>query len=159
MFISPAYAQAAGGGGSDLLIQLMPLVLIFAVFWFFLIRPQQQKMKQHRELVAGLKRGDQVVTGGGLIGRVSRVLDDNTVQVDIAEGVRVKVMRQTNTDVLSRGEPAKSDGGKRAEKAEPEAEGDEAKAIAPPAATVPPAATDKPASGEKKSLFSFGSKR
>ncbi len=103
MFVSPAYAQAAGGGGGDMLVSFLPLILIFVVFWFFLIRPQQQKMKQHRELVAGLKRGDQVVTGGGLMGRVTKELDDNTVQVEIAEGVRVKVVRGTITDVVSKG--------------------------------------------------------
>lgn len=104
MFISPAYAQAGGAaGGSDMLVTFLPLILIFVVFWFFLIRPQQQKMKQHREMVAQLKRGDQVVTGGGLVGRVIKELDENTVQVEIAEGVRVKVMRGTITDVVSRG--------------------------------------------------------
>ncbi|MEQ9638967.1 MAG: preprotein translocase subunit YajC [Alphaproteobacteria bacterium] len=104
MFISPAYAQAGGAaGGGDMLVSFLPLILIFVVFWFFLIRPQQQKMKQHRALVAGLKRGDQVVTGGGLMGRVTKELDDSTVQVEIAEGVRVKVVRGTITDVVSKG--------------------------------------------------------
>jgi len=143
MLISPAYAQTGGGGG-DLMVQLLPLVLIFVVFWFFLIRPQQQKMKQHRELVANLKRGDQVVTSGGLIGRISKVLDDSTVQVDIADNVRVKVLRSSVTDVLSRGEPVKGDGGKSGEKDH------EDRSVAAEGAPKP---------AERKSLFSFGPKR
>ena len=137
MFISPAFAQDGGGlGGIE---PLIPLVLIFVVFWFFLIRPQQKKMKDHREMVAALRRGDQVVTGGGLIGRVTKVIDDNTCQVELTEGVRVKVVRSTITDVLSRGEPvkgAKSGGGGGG--------GGDSKTEAP---------------AEKKSLFSFGQKK
>ncbi|HZD26170.1 MAG TPA: preprotein translocase subunit YajC [Alphaproteobacteria bacterium] len=109
MLISPAYAQAAGGGGmGGDLVSFLPLILIFVVFWFFLIRPQQKRMKEHRELVSSLRRGDQVVTGGGLIGKVTKVIDDNTLQVELAENVRVRVVRSTITEVLGKTEPASS---------------------------------------------------
>jgi preprotein translocase subunit YajC len=105
MFISEAWAQAAGGAGSsDFLVQLFPLVLIFIVFYFLLIRPQQSKMKQQKEMLAGVKRGDRVVTGGGIIGLVTKVVGDNELQVELAEGVRVRVIKQTITDILTRGE-------------------------------------------------------
>ncbi|MEQ8655035.1 MAG: preprotein translocase subunit YajC [Kiloniellales bacterium] len=123
MFISPAFAQDAGGGGGDILTSLLPLVLIFVVFYFLLIRPQQKRAKQHRNMVTNLRRGDRVVTGGGFVGQVTKVLNDNEVQVEIAEGVRVKVVRSTITTVLDRSEPvaapAPSRGRKsKAEKAE-----------------------------------------
>ena len=105
MLISPAYAQIAGDGGSGL-ISMLPLVLIFVVFYFLLIRLQQKKMKAHRSMVDALKRGDRVVTGGGLICTVTKSLGDNELQVEIAEGVRVKVMRNTIQEIVSRSEPA-----------------------------------------------------
>lgn len=112
MLISMAYAQDAGGGGSGLLVQIAPLILIFAVFYFLLIRPQQQKAKRHRELVAGLQRGDKVITGGGLYATVVKVEDDNTVILEIAQGVRVKSARHTITDLAAKPEPRKGGGGK-----------------------------------------------
>ena len=113
MLISMAYAQdAGGGGGSGLLVQIAPLILIFAVFYFLLIRPQQQKAKRHRELVAGLQRGDKVITGGGLYATVVKVEDDNTVILEIAQGVRVKSARHTITDLAAKPEPRKGGGGK-----------------------------------------------
>ncbi len=105
MFVSPAYAQDAGDGGSGL-VSLLPLVLIFVVFYFLLIRPQQKKMKAHRTLVEGVRRGDRVVTAGGLIGSVSKVVSDTELQVEVSEGVRVRVVRSTIQDVLSKTEPA-----------------------------------------------------
>ena len=108
MWISPAYAQAAGGGDAGL-IQLLPLVLIFVVFYFLLIRPQQKKMKAHRALVEALRRGDRVVTAGGMIGTVTKVLGDNELQVEISDGVRVKVVRSTIQDVIAKSEPAEKD--------------------------------------------------
>ncbi|HEY5598065.1 MAG TPA: preprotein translocase subunit YajC [Kiloniellales bacterium] len=117
MFVSPAYAQAAGDGGSSL-VSLLPLVLIFVVFYFLLIRPQQKKMKAHRTLVEGVRRGDRVVTGGGLIGTVSKVVSDTELQVEVADGVRVRVVRSTIQDVLSKTEPAgKGKGGEKDETA------------------------------------------
>ena len=104
MFISQAWAQGAGGGGGDFLVQLFPLVLIFVVFYFLLIRPQQAKARAQREMLAGVKRGDRVVTGGGIIGLVTKVISDNEVQVELAEGVRVRIIKQTITDILTRGE-------------------------------------------------------
>jgi preprotein translocase subunit YajC len=105
MFIAEAWAQGAGaGGGSDFLVQLFPLVLIFIVFYFLLIRPQQSKMRQQKEMLAGVKRGDRVVTGGGIIGLVTKVIGDNELQVELAEGVRVRIIKQTITDILTRGE-------------------------------------------------------
>ncbi|HSD34936.1 MAG TPA: preprotein translocase subunit YajC [Alphaproteobacteria bacterium] len=120
MFVTPAYAQAAGGGpaGFDL-FSLLPLILIFVVFWFLLIRPQQKKMKQHREMITAIRRGDRVLTGGGIIGTVSKVLNDTELQVEIAEGVRVKVLRSTVSEVLAKTEPAK---GRSAEEDEDESE-------------------------------------
>jgi len=114
MWISPAYAQAAGGGEGGGLVSLLPLVLIFVVFYFLLIRPQQKKMKAHKALVEAVRRGDRVVTAGGILGQVTKVINDGEVQVEIADGVRVRIVRSTITDVLSKPEPAeksKSDGG------------------------------------------------
>lgn len=110
MLISPAYAQAAGGGqGGFDLVALLPLVLIFVVFYFLLIRPQQKRMKEHRNMVQALRRGDRVVTAGGVIGQVTKVLNDNELQVEIAEGVRVRIVRNTVQEVLSKTEPAQSE--------------------------------------------------
>lgn len=109
MFISTAYAQAAGGASGLMdggLVSLLPLVLIFVVFYFLLIRPQQKKMKEHRAMVAALRRGDRVVTSGGLIGQVTKVLSDTELQVEIAEGVRVRVIRTAVNEVLSKTTPA-----------------------------------------------------
>jgi len=106
MLISPAYAQAAGEGGAGGMIQLLPLVLIFVVFYFLLIRPQQKKMKAHRNMVEALKRGDKVVTGGGLLGTVTKVPEGGEVQIEIADGVRVKVMRHTIQEILTKPQPA-----------------------------------------------------
>ncbi len=115
MWISPAYAQASGDGGSGL-ISLLPLVLIFVVFYVLLIRPQQKKVKAHKMLVEALRRGDRVVTGGGLMGTVSKVIGDHELQVEIAEGVRVRVVRHTIQEVVSKSEPAdKKDSGKESE--------------------------------------------
>jgi len=88
--------------------QFVPLILIFVIMYFLLIRPQQKKMKEHQALVAGLRRGDQVVTQGGLIGKVSKVKDDAEIEVEIAEGVKVRVVRQTITQVLSKTEPGEA---------------------------------------------------
>jgi preprotein translocase subunit YajC len=86
--------------------QFIPLILIFAIMWFLLIRPQQKKLKEHRAMVEALRRGDQVVTQGGLIGKVSKVKDDDEIEVEIATGVKVRVVRSTIAQVLSKTEPA-----------------------------------------------------
>ena len=105
MFATPAYAQAAGGVAGTF-GSFVPLIAIFAIMYFLLIRPQQKKMKEHKALVAGLRRGDQVVTSGGLIGKVTKIKDDAEVEVEIAEGVKVRVVRATITQVLSKTDPA-----------------------------------------------------
>ncbi|WP_249689909.1 preprotein translocase subunit YajC [Stappia sp. WLB 29] len=111
MLISPAYAQGAGAGGStDLLMSLLPFVLIFVIMYFLIIRPQRQRMKQHQEMVANLRRGDTVVTAGGLIGKVSKVVDDGEVQLELAEGLKVRAVRSMITEVRSKSEPVKDNG-------------------------------------------------
>ncbi|KZK80288.1 preprotein translocase subunit YajC [Pseudovibrio sp. W64] len=106
MFITPAYAQAAGGV-PDVVMSIVPFVLIFVIMWFLIIRPQRQKMKSHQEMVSNLRRGDTVVTSGGLIGKVAKIVDDAELQVDIAEGTRVRIARAMIQEVRSKGEPVK----------------------------------------------------
>jgi preprotein translocase subunit YajC len=109
MLISPAYAQGTGMTGlldQSALVQFLPLVLIFIVFYFLLIRPQQQKQKQHRVMLDALRRGDRIVTGGGVLGTVSKVVGPEEVEVDIAQGVRVRVLRSTIASVLAKPDPA-----------------------------------------------------
>jgi preprotein translocase subunit YajC len=143
MLISEAWAQAGGGaGGGDFLVQLVPLILIFVVFYFLLIRPQQAKVKAQREMLSGVKRGDRVVTGGGIIGLVTKVISDNEIQVELAEGVRVRIIKQTITDIVARGESVRGP---------KEAEDDEKPMLPPPA----PAAERKSLLG---SLFGGGKK-
>ena len=86
--------------------QFIPLILIFAIMYFLLIRPQQKKLKEHKAMVEALRRGDQVVTQGGLIGKVAKVKDDNEIEVELTEGVKVRVVRSTIAQVLSKTEPA-----------------------------------------------------
>lgn len=107
MLISPAFAQT--GAEPSGLEMFLPLILIFVVFYFLLIRPQQKKAKQHREMVAGLHRGDRIITGGGIIGTIAKVVDEGEVLVEIADNVRVRVARATITEVLSKPEPAAND--------------------------------------------------
>jgi preprotein translocase subunit YajC len=110
MLISAAYAQGTGITGlfdnQSALIQFLPLVLIFVVFYFLLIRPQQRKAKDQKSMLDALRRGDRVVTGGGIIGTVSRVENPEEVTVDIADGVRVRVLRSTISSVLAKPDPA-----------------------------------------------------
>ena len=108
MLISTAYAQGAGGMfDQNAMIQFLPLVLIFVVFYFLLIRPQQQKQKQQRAMLDALRRGDRVVTGGGIIGTVNRVTEgSDEIEVDIAQNVRVRVLRGTITTVLAKTDPS-----------------------------------------------------
>ena len=109
MFVTPAFAQAAGAPSSGAAIaQFLPIVLIFVIFYFLLIRPQQKKMKSHRAMVEALRRGDQIVTSGGIVGKVSKVQEDGMVEVEIADGVKVKVIRHTISQVLNKTEPATS---------------------------------------------------
>ena len=108
MFVSTAYAQTAApaAGGADMIVQFLPLILIFVVFYFLLIRPQQKKMKEHKGMLEAIRRGDRVVTGGGIIGTVTKVGPEDELQVEIAENVRVRVVRSTVNLVLAKTEPA-----------------------------------------------------
>jgi preprotein translocase subunit YajC len=111
MFVTEAHAQFGGSaGGSDLLIQLLPFILIFVIMYFLIIRPQRQKAQRHRDMVANIRRGDTVVTSGGLIGKVAKIVDDNEMQIEIAEGVKVRAIRGMIADVRAKGEPVKDDG-------------------------------------------------
>ena len=111
MFASPAYAQAAGaaapGGGPAMLMQFAPLIFIFIIFYFLMIRPQQQKMKQHRQAIDAVQKNDMIVTAGGIVAKVTRV-EDNEVEAEIAPNVRVKLLKSTIAEVRPRdsGKPA-----------------------------------------------------
>ncbi len=113
MFITPAHAQGFGfgGEGGGGLGAFFPIILIFVVFYFLLIRPQQRKVKHHREMLGLVKRGDRVITGGGIIGTVTRIKDNDELVVEIADGVKISVLRGTLSDVINRSEPAGSSGG------------------------------------------------
>jgi preprotein translocase subunit YajC len=128
MLISPAFAQTAGGDSSSMLVQIAPLALIFVVFYFFLIRPQQQKAKQQRAMLEAIRRGDRVVTGGGVVGTVAKVVSNDEVLVDIADNVRVRVVRSTIAQVLAKTEPVAA---KNKDGADKDEDGDAASAKAP----------------------------
>ena len=106
MFATPAFAQAAGAGAGSALTSFVPLILIFAIMYFLMIRPQQRKAKEHRAMVEALRRGDQVLTSGGIVAKVTKVQEDGMIEVEIAEGVKVKVLRSTITTVLNKTEAA-----------------------------------------------------
>ena len=104
MFITPAYAQGAGGGAFDPSFIIM-MVLIFAIFYFLIIRPQRQQMRQREEMLKAIRRNDSVVTNGGIIGKVTKVVDDSEVEVQIADGVKVRIQRAMIYEVRSKSEP------------------------------------------------------
>lgn len=107
MFITPAYAQAAPAGGSDMLVSLLPFIAIFVIMYFLILRPQQKRVKTHTEMVKNLRRGDTVITNGGVIGKISKVIDDHEVEIEIADGVKIRQVRQMVTEVRAKGEPLK----------------------------------------------------
>ena len=109
MFVTPAFAQAGPFGGDNMLVQLLPFLLIFVIMYFLILRPQQKKVKQHQELVKNVRRGDTVVTTGGLVGKITKVVDDDQIEVEIADGVRVRQLRQMISDVRAKGEPVKDE--------------------------------------------------
>jgi len=109
MWITPAYAQSAGGGGSEMYIQLLPFVAIFVIMYFLILRPQQKRAKQHQEMVKNLRRGDNVVTSGGVVAKVTKVVDDDQVEIEIADGVRVRQMKHMIAEVRAKGEPVKDE--------------------------------------------------
>ncbi len=108
MFVTPAYAQAAGAPQVSPLMQFLPFILIFVIMYFLLIRPQQRKMKEHQAMINAVKKGDKVVTAGGLIAKVTKLGPDDSdeIEAEIASGVKVTVLRSTLTAVLSKTEPA-----------------------------------------------------
>jgi preprotein translocase subunit YajC len=108
MFITEAYAQTAGApGGADFLGMILPMVAIMGVFYFLMIRPQQQKAKEHQAMLGKVDKGDTVVTNGGLIGKVVRVVDDSELLVEVGENVKVRVLKAGLADVRAKGEPKK----------------------------------------------------
>ena len=113
MFITPAFAQGMpfglGGDSGNMIVQFMPLILIIVIMYFLVLRPQQQRVKRHQQMVKALRRGDSVVTNGGLVGKVTKVVDDDQIEVEIADGVRVRQMRSMVSEVRAKGEPVKDD--------------------------------------------------
>lgn len=105
MFITPAYAQTAGAGGPDIFIQLVPFIAIFVIMYFLIIRPQRQQMKRRQEMLDNVRRNDTVITGGGMVGKVTKVGDDGELEVEIASGIKVKVLRSMLADVRVKGQP------------------------------------------------------
>jgi len=111
MFITPAFAQGTSiGGDGGMLFQLLPFVLIFVIMYFLILRPQQKRVKAHAEMVKNVRRGDTVVTSGGLVGKVTKVVDDDQIEVEISDNVRVRQMRSMVADVRAKGEPVKDEG-------------------------------------------------
>ncbi len=104
--ITPAYAQAAAPGGGDILMQMLPFVLIFIIMYFLLIRPQQKRVKAHQEMIKNVRRGDTVVLNSGMIGKVTKIIDDAEAEVEIADNVKVKVIKSMIADVRNKSEPA-----------------------------------------------------
>ena len=112
MFVTPAFAQGnplSGLMGGDGMMQLLPFVLIFVIMYFLILRPQQKRAKEHQELVKNLRCGDTVITSGGLMGKVTKVVDDEQIEVEIADGVRVRQMRSMVSEVRAKSEPVKDD--------------------------------------------------
>ena len=108
MFVTPAYAQGIGAS-PDMFISILPFVLIFVIMYFLILRPQQKRVKQHQEMVTSLRRADTVVTSGGLVGKISKVVDDAEIELQLADGVRVRQMRAMVSEVRAKGEPVKDD--------------------------------------------------
>ena len=107
--ITPAFAQGAPAGGGDVFLQLVPFILIFIIMYFLIIRPQQRRVKAHQEMVKNVRRGDTVVTSGGIVGKVTKVTEEGAdIEIEIAEGVRVKLARGMISDVRSKSEPVKA---------------------------------------------------
>jgi len=109
--ITSAFAQGAGGasGANEMLLQFLPLVLVAVIFYFLLLRPQQRRAKQQQEMIANVRRGDTVVTSGGFIAKVTKVIDASEIEVELADNVRVRLVRSMISDVRSKTEPVKAD--------------------------------------------------
>lgn len=109
MLVTPAYAQGLLGGGTDIVSMLLPFVLIFIIMYFLILRPQRQQLKRREEMLKAIRRGDTVVTNGGIIGKVTKVLDDAEVELQIADGVKVRSVRSLIAEVRAKGEPVSGD--------------------------------------------------
>jgi preprotein translocase subunit YajC len=106
MLVTPAYAQALGtGGAGEMLMSVFPFILIFIIMYFLIIRPQRTQMKQREQMLAAVQRGDTVVTGGGVVGKITKIIDDKEAEVEIANGVKVRVVRSLIADVRVKGTP------------------------------------------------------
>jgi preprotein translocase subunit YajC len=105
--ITPAFAQTTGAGGPDIVGLIFPLILVFGIFYLLVFRPQQKRMKEHQDLINNIRRGDTVVTAGGIIGKVTKVGAENELRVEIADGVNVRVLKSTISEVRSKGEPVR----------------------------------------------------
>jgi len=112
MFVTPAYAQAAGGA-PDMLISVLPFLLIFVIMYFLIIRPQRTQLKKRTEMLTAIRRGDTVITGGGLIGKVTKVIDDNELEIDLGNGLKVTSLRAMIADVRVKGEPVANQNAKK----------------------------------------------
>ena len=112
MFVTPAYAQSLGVA-PDAFISIVPFVLIFVIMYFLIIRPQRTQLKKRAEMLAAVRRGDTVVTGGGFIGKVARVVDDNELEIDLGNNLKVIALRSTIADVRVKGEPVANQNAKK----------------------------------------------
>ncbi|MER8868046.1 preprotein translocase subunit YajC [Mesorhizobium sp. M0751] len=112
MFVTPAYAQGIGGDSSAMFIQIVPFALIFVIMYFLIIRPQRTQLKKRGEMLSAIRRGDTVVTGGGFVGKVTKVIDDNELEVDLG-GIKVTALRSTIADVRVKGEPVANQNAKK----------------------------------------------
>ncbi len=104
MFITPAYAQGLGGN-SDMIMSLLPFAGIFVIMYFLILRPQQKRVKAHQEMVRNVRRGDTVITSGGIVAKVTKVIDDEQIEIEIADGIRSRQLRSMITEVRAKGEP------------------------------------------------------
>ncbi len=114
MWVTPALAQEAAAAtpaaANNLLVTLVPFLLIFVIMYFLLIRPQQRKMKTHQEMIKAVRRGDSVVTSGGIIGKIAKVVDDGEVELEIGDKTRIRIVRSAISEVRAKGEPVKDEG-------------------------------------------------
>src|SRR6478752_3685384 len=110
MLITPAYAQAAAGGDANsMLMSLLPFALIFVIMYFLILRPQQKRVKDHQELIKNVRRGDVIITSGGIIAKITKVVDDEQIEIELADGVRARQLRSMISGVRVKGEPVKDD--------------------------------------------------
>ena len=112
MFVTPAYAQGVGAS-PDMFVSILPFVLIFVIMYFLIIRPQRAQLKKRNEMLAAVRRGDTVITGGGFVGKVTKVIDDNELEIDLGNGTKLTALRSTIADVRVKGEPVANQNAKK----------------------------------------------